>query len=176
EGHDADAGGEASLERRDLVLHAGDDLDGADPASGPHHAADRLVTPLDQRGYPEGVADLDVGHLTNEDRDPVLGADHHLLQIARALDQPEASDHRPGPAPLDHVTPHVAVAPHDRIDDGGEGDPEAAEPVGIDVDLILADQPAHARHLGHSGNRIELIPNEPVLNRPQLAEGVALPL
>src|SRR4029453_5133318 len=42
------------------------------------------------------------------------------------------------------------------------------------VDLVLADHAPDARHLRHAGDGIELVADEPVLERAQLAQGLAL--
>src|SRR5207244_5455442 len=100
----------------------------------------------------------------------------HGLQVARALDQPEAAHHRPGPARLDDVATDVAVTPHDGVDDGGERDAVAAQAARIDVDLILAYGAADARDLGHAGHRVELVADEPVLERPEITQRHSLAL
>jgi hypothetical protein len=53
---------------------------------------------------------------------------------------------------------------------------EGPKPVRVHVDLVLADHAPDARHLGHAGNGVELVADEPVLERAQLAQGVALAL
>src|SRR5213596_1266245 len=83
---------------------------------------------------------------------------------------------RPRPARLDDVTADVAVASHDGVDHGGEWDPVRAQAVGIDVDLVLAHGSADAGHLGHAGHRVELVADEPVLQRTEVAERRALAL
>ena len=48
-----------------------------------------------------------------------------------------------------------------------------AQPVGIDVDLVLAHHAADARHLGHARHGVELVADEPVLDRAQIPQRVA---
>src|SRR5213593_1994638 len=174
EGHDADPRGQPGPERRDLDLDAIDDLHRAHAVPGHHDPTHRLRVAFDKRGRPEGIADLYVRHLADEDRDTVVPADHHLLKILGALDQTQATDDGPGAAPFDHVAADIAIASHHRIDDGGDGDPEGAKALGIDVHLVLADRAPHTGHLGHAGHRVELIADVPVLDRTQLAERLAL--
>ena len=90
--------------------------------------------------------------------------------------EPEPAHDGPRPAPLHDVPAHVAVAPHDGVDHRGEGDPVGAQAVRVDVDLILPHQSTHARHLGDSWHRVELVADVPVLEGAQVAEGMALPL
>jgi hypothetical protein len=161
------------LERPDLLLDAGDDAHRAHAVPGHDHAADRLLAAFDQRGCPERVAHLHVGDLAQVDGHAVLGADHDPLNVGDGLDESQASDDRPRPGRLEHVAAHVAVTPHDRVDDRRDGNPPGPEPVRVYIDLVLAHHAAHAGDLGHAGYRVELIADEPILNRAQIAEGVA---
>src|SRR5439155_9798160 len=160
----------------DLLLDAVDDVHGADPVAGHDHAAHRLVGPLDERRRPKRVADLYLGHLLDEDRHTALGADDDVLNVTYALDEAEASNDRPGAARLDDVAADVAVAPQDRVDDGRERDLVGAQPVGVDVDLVLPHRAADARDFRDAGYRVELVADEPVLERSQISQRVPLAL
>ena len=176
EGHDPHARRQPRLEGDDLVLDARDDLRGADAVAGDHHPAHGFLRALHERGHAEGVADLDRRHLAQEDRHAVLGADHDLLEVARVGDQPEPAHHRPGTPSFHDVAAHVPVAPHDGVHHRRERDPEPPQPVRVHVDLVLADHAPDARHLRHAGDGVELVADEPVLERAELAQGVALAL
>jgi hypothetical protein len=176
ERHDPDPGWEPALQGRHLLLDPGDDVGGADAIAGDHHPAHRLLTTLDQRRNAERVAHPHRRHLPQVDRHAVLGADDRVLEIARRLDQPETADHRPGAAGLEDVSADVPVAAHDGISHRRKRHPEAAEAVRIHVDLVLAHHTAHGRHLGHPRHRIELVADEPVLERAQLLKGLPRPL
>src|SRR5207247_10706227 len=58
--------------------------------------------------------------------------------------------------------------------DGRERKLECAKAIGIDVDLVLLDHAADARHLSHAGHGVELLADEPVLNGAKVAERLAL--
>ncbi len=64
----------------------------------------------------------------------------------------------------------------DRGVDLAEADPDGPELVRVEVDLVLPGGAADAGHLGHTGHAVELVADEPVLDRPQLAEVAAVPL
>src|SRR5207245_7528831 len=128
--------------------------------------AHRPVLPLDERGRTERVPELHVGDLAHEDGHAVLSPDDHFFQVARALDQPKATHHGPGPARLDDVATYVAVAPQNGVDGGGERDTVGAKAVRVDVDLVLAHRAPNARDLGHARHRVELVADEPVLKQP----------
>src|SRR2546430_828158 len=173
---DLDARRQARLERLNLFLHAVDHVHGADAVARHDDTPDRLFGALHEGRRTERITDLHGGDLPDEDRHAALGGDNHILQVARALDQPETAYHGPRPTGLDDVAANVAVAAHDGIDDGRERDLVGAQAVGIHVDLVLPDEPADAGDLRHAGDRVELIPDEPVLDGAQVAHGVALPL
>ena len=176
ERHDLDAGRQAGLERLDLLLYPGDDVDRADAVARHHDAPDRLVRALDERGGPEGVADLHGGDLSDEDRHSVLGRDDDVLQVTCALDEAEAAHDGPGAAGLDDVAAHVAVAPNNSIHDRRQRDFVGAEPVRIHVDLVLADHASDASDLRHALDGVELVADEPVLDGAEIAKRVALAL
>ena len=55
-------------------------------------------------------------------------------------------------------------------DDGAERQVVGAQPVRIDVDLVLLDIAADRGDLGDAGDGVELVADEPVLERAQLAQ------
>ena len=165
---------EPGCQLRDPLLDPVDHVDRADAVTGDDDAPDGFISALEQGADAEGVADLHVRHLTDEDWHTPLGAHHDLLDVLDALDQPEAADHGPGAACLDDVAADVAIAPHHGIDDGRERNLECAKAIGIDVDLVLLDHAADARHLSHAGHGVELVADEPVLNGAKVAERLAL--
>src|SRR5438552_7168858 len=132
---DLDARRQAGLERLDLLLHAVDHVYGADAVARHDDTPDGLFGALHEGRRAERVTDLHGGDLPNEDRHAVLGRDDHILQVTRALDEPETAHHGPRPAGLDDVAANVAVAVHDRIDDGRERDLVGTESVGIPIDV-----------------------------------------
>src|SRR5438128_4136848 len=100
---------EPGCQLRDPLLDPVDHVDRADAVTGDDDAPDGFVPALEQGADAEGVADLHVRHLTDEDWHTPLGAHHDLLDVLDALDQPEAADHRPGAARLDNVAADVAI-------------------------------------------------------------------
>src|SRR5262249_38236288 len=131
---------------------------------------------LDERGGPERVANPHGRDLSHEDRHSVLGGDHDVLEVVSALDETEPTHHGPGAARLDDVAAHVAIAPHDGIHDRRQRDLVSAKPIRIHVDLVLPDDASDAGDLRHSGDAIELVADEPVLDRTEIAKRLALAL
>jgi hypothetical protein len=101
-----------------------------------------------------------------------LSAPTDLLDVPRALDEPEAAHDGPRPAAFDDVAAHVAVAPHHGVHHRREGDAVGAQTVRVDVDLVLAHYPPDAGHLGHAGHGVELVADVPVLDGPEVPERV----
>jgi hypothetical protein len=119
---------------------------------------------------------VDLGHLADVDRHPILGTDHDLLDVGDVLDEPQSAHDSPRAARLDDVAADVTVAPHDGVDDHRDRDAVGAEALGIDVDLVLPHGAADAGHLRHARHRVELVADEPVLQRAQLAQRLAAAL
>ena len=174
ERHNPDPRRQAGLQRGDLSLHAVDHIDGADAVAGHDHAADGLVRSLDQRRGSEGIANLHLGHLLDEDRHAALGADDDVLDVTDIFDETEAAHDRPAAARLDDVAADVSVAPRDGVDDGRERDLVGAQACGIDVDLVLPHRAPDAGDFGDAGHRVELVADEPILERSQISQRVAL--
>ena len=53
-----------------------------------------------------------------------------------------------------------------------DGDAVGLEAVGIEVDLVLLAEAADGRHLGDAGHGLEMVPQIPVLERPELGQVV----
>ena len=80
---------EPGCQRRDPLLDPVDHVDRADAVTGDDDAPDGFISALEQGADAEGVANLHVRHLTDEDWHTPLGAHHDLLDVLDALDQPE---------------------------------------------------------------------------------------
>ena len=175
EGDDADPWRQPGCKSRDLRFDTVDHVNGADPIACHHDATDGLCRAFDQGARPERLAHLHLRHLAYKDGDAVLCTDDDLLDIAQALDEPQAANDGPGATRLDDIAPDVAIAPHHRVDDGRKRDPEGAQAVRVHVDLILPDHTPDTRHLSNPRDSVKLITDEPVLQRPQVLQRVALP-
>ena len=96
ERNDPDIRREARLNLRDARLDRVDDLLRIHAAAGDHHAADRFLRAVDERGHPKRVAQMHVGHLLDVDRHTARRADHDLLDVVDRLDQSDAAHDQPG--------------------------------------------------------------------------------
>ena len=75
---------------------------------------------------------------------------------------------------LDGLPADVVVAHLHGVDDVANRHVEGGKLVGVDVYLVLPDEAADGRDLGHAGHRVQLIAHKPVLNRPQCSEVLSL--
>ena len=158
-----------------LVFDTVDDVNRADAIAGDDHTPDGFFRAFHQRTGPEGIPDLDLGHLADKNGHAVLRANDNVLDVADVFDEPEATDHGPGAARLHDIAPDIAVTPHDGVHDGRERDTEGAQAVGVHVNLILPHRSPDAGHFGHARHGVELIADKPVLERAQVAEGISRP-
>ena len=104
----------------------------------------------------------------------LIRADDNLLQVLHRLRIAPAPDHVLGPGELQQPTTDFLVAGTDRLDDGGQRHVVGEEPVGVDRDLVLLHEAADRRDFCYAGNALEVIPEIPILECPQLLE-VMLP-
>ena len=170
ERHDRDARREARRNLRDARFHGVDDVLRVDAGSCDDDAADGFLRPFHERGDPERVADLDVRHLLDVDRDAVRAADDDPLDVVDGRDQPDASHDQPGAVRLEHVAADIQVAGADGRHDRAERQVVGPEAIRIDIHLVLLDMAADGGHFRDARHGIELVADEPVLQRAELAE------
>src|SRR6185503_4963722 len=170
ERNDAHTRWEARLDLADPGFDAGDDLVGVDIGSCHHHAAHRFVRALDQRSHSERIADPNVCNLLNKYGHTAALANHDVLNVIHRLNETDAADDRPGAVRFDDIASDVRIASANRFDHFAEREAIGPEPVRIEIDLVLLDGSADGCHLGHTGDGIQLVPDEPVLQASQLAE------
>ena len=83
--------------------------------------------------------------------------------------QADAAHHVLGVACLDHFGANVVVAALHRCYYILERDVVGAQLDGIEIDLVLLHESADTGDFGHAGHRVELILDEPILNRVKRA-------
>ena len=126
--------------------------------------------------YVEQVADVDLADLPHVDGDAAGRRDDDVLEVGERLDEADAAHDRPRAVGFEHVSADVLVAVADRLDDAAERQVVGAQAVRIDVDLVLLDVAADRRDLGDARHRVQLIADEPVLQRPQVAQRMTIAL
>ena len=152
------------------ALNRIDDILRVDAGPRDDDAADGFLRPFHERSDPEGIADLDVGHLLDVDRDAVRAANNDSLDIVDGRDEPDASHDQPGAARLQDVATDIEVAGADGRYHRAQGQVVVPQAVRIDVHLVLLDIATDGGHFRDARHGIELIADEPVLQRAQLTE------
>jgi hypothetical protein len=125
---------------------------------------------FDKRRDAKGVANPDVGDVPDEHGHAVTRSNDDVLDVVDGLDQADAANNRPGAVRLDDVSADIGIALTDGAENVAERKAETSQTAGIDVDLVLLDRSADGRHFRDAGHGVELIPDEPVLEAPQVAK------
>ena len=162
------------LERLQLLLDVPDHLQGVLAVPHDDDAADDLPLAVPFRQSPPKFRSCrDPGDLVKEDGRPEsVYAQGHVLQVLHGLDVAQPADHVLGLRHFHDPAAHVVVAPLDRRLDPVERYVVDQQLVGVDLHLVLLDEPADAGDLGHPDDRGEFVPEEPVLDAPQFRQVV----
>ena len=165
---------QARLERLQLLLDVPDDLHGVLAVPHDDDAADDLALAVPFRQSPPKFRSRrDPGDLVKEyGRPETVDAQRHVLQVLHGLDVPQPADHVLGLRHFHDPAAHVVVAPLDCRLDPVERYVVDQQLVGVDLHLVLLDEPADAGDLGHPVDRSEFVPEEPVLDAPQFRQVV----
>jgi hypothetical protein len=116
-------------------------------------------------------AHLHARHVAEAYRDTgVGGGQRNPAEIVERLQVPRCADHVLGLAQLEHRAPGLLVGLLDSVDHLPVRNVVGLEPRRVEHDLVLANHAAHGRDLGDVGDRLQLVLEEPVLERAQLGE------
>ena len=69
---------------------------------------------------------------------------------------------------------HFVRAGADFVNDRRERNAVSAKLVGVEIDLVLPNEPADGRDFGHAGNGFELVAQIPVLKAAQVRQAVLM--
>src|SRR5262249_5462038 len=127
ERHDRHPTWEPGLNRPHFCLDLVDNVDGTDPIARHHNPTYGFGSTFDEGTSPEGIPDLHLSHLADEDGNAILSAHHDVLDVAEMLDEPQTTHHGPGTVRLYDVAADIAVAPHHGIYHGGQRQAEGAQ-------------------------------------------------
>ena len=106
--------------------------------------------------------------------DPALvGPEGDLLDVLDRLDVAPAAHHDLATGELEQAALDVVVGAAHALHHLLDGDPERGHAVGVEIDLVLFDEPPHAGDLGHPGHAGQGVAHEPVLDGAQRGQVVA---
>ncbi len=109
-------------------------------------------------------AELDMRHIAQRDRHaPGAQLQWNLAKILERLQVAGGADHVFGFGQFEYCAASFLVGHADGLDDLHLSDGKAGHLQWIEHDLILLDHATDGRHLGHVGQRDELVLEEPVL-------------
>ena len=161
---------QARLQRPDLLLDGIDYLQRVHAVARDHHAADGFLAVFIKCADPKGIAELHLCHVLDVNRDSVRRSENNVFDIRDRLNQPDAAHHRPLAGLLDHIAADIVVGTLNGFDDHRQRQRIRSQLVGIDIDLVLLHVATDTRDFGHTLHRIQLIADEPVLQRAQVAQ------
>jgi len=100
----------------------------------------------------------------------VRAADDDSLDVVDGRDQSDASNDQPGAVRLEHIAADIQIARTDGRYHRAERQVVGPQPIRIDIHLVLLDVATDGGHLRDARHGIELIADEPVLQRPEITE------
>ena len=167
ERNDVHALGQARLHRCDLRFDGVDDFARIGAVANDDDAADGFLAALVEHAAAEFRPQLHVRHIADVDRRAVVAVEDDVFDVLPSIESGRCRERHLLVADLDDLRADVVVAALDGFDHGAQGNVVGAQFDGIDVDLILAYETADAGHFRHAGHGIELVLDEPVLQRVQ---------
>src|SRR5271156_7026881 len=143
---------QSGLDLLDFLFYPVDDVLGVLAGTRHNHSTNRFGAVLDQSSGAEGVADLDDAQILHENGRAAMRTDHDVSDIVEILDQAKAAHDGPGTVLGDDIAAHIRIAGHHGAHHGAERNAVRAQPVGIDIDLVLLYRATDARYFGNTGN------------------------
>ena len=172
--HDRHTRGQRRLDLAQLRLDAVDDPQGV--LSEAHHddAADHLTATIELGHTPPHVrSHTNLCHVLHPDRCPAgIRAEPDLPDVIGRGQIATAAHHVFPTRELQQAPRDIVVARSDRAHHVGDRQVVRGEPVGVEVHLILLDEPPDRGHLSHAGHTGQPVPQMPVLEAPELGQVV----
>src|SRR5205085_7386995 len=110
--------------------------------------------------------------ITNEDWCAVLGGNRHRLQVVQRAKVAESANHVFGSSDFEHAPANFVCAGANFFNHRGKGNCVCTEFVGVEIDLVLANEASDGGDFGHSRHRFELIAQIAILNASQVGQTV----
>ena len=166
--------GQPGSDLMELLLHRLDDLERVLLVAHDHDPLYDLALAVELGDTaPDVGPEDDLAQILDPDgRAELATADDDLFKVLDGLGVAVATDHVLGAAELHEPAPDLGGAVAHCLHDLLNPDAVAAQPIRVDVDLVLLLVAAHRRHLGDPGHRLEVVPEVPVLIGPEIGQAV----
>ena len=166
-----DAGGQHALYLDQLLLHAFDHRVGVLALAHEDDALHEIVLVVTAEDTEaDGVTDSHLADVADADRRALLGGHHHVGEVLGRAEQADATHHERVLTVAQVAAAGVGIVGGHRVEDLLEREVVAAQPAGIDGDLVLLDPTAPRHHVGHARDLPELALQHPVLKGLHLDE------
>ncbi len=161
--HDLHAVGQSCLDLAQLRLHAADHVQRVLALAHDDDARHGFAGAVEIRdAAPHLGAEHDVGDVLDADwRPPAARTERDVLEIGGRARVPQAAHHVLGAAEFEHPPAGVAVAAPHRVHHAADWQPVRAQPVRVDVHLILAHVSADRRDVRDAADALEVIAEVP---------------
>src|SRR5512133_1946003 len=167
EGDDANILRKARCNLGDLLFDGIDDVKGMGAVARHNDTADRLFAILVEESTAELGPQLHTRNITHIHWSAIRRRDRNVFNVLELLDQPKPANHVFAVADFEHLGAYIVVAALHCREHIAHRDAVGSQLQRIDIDLILPNEAPDTRDLSHTGNRIELVLDVPVLNRMQ---------
>ncbi len=166
--NDVNTGRQGSLHGGDFLIKVPDDFGRVLAIQLENHAGDDfLFTIARDDAAADFAAVVDLGHITDPDRNTVNGFNLNIPDIIKGLQQAQAAHGIFLAAEQHKLAAGVAIVIANSRDDIREADGIFVQAVGINPDLVLQDMAADGEDIGNAGNSLQLIFDDPVINFTQ---------
>src|SRR5204862_458012 len=132
-------------------------------------AANRLFSVFPKNATAKLWTEMHAGYIADIHRCTARSGNRNVLDVAHRMNQAEAAHDVFHIVLFGNLGSHVVVAALNRVQQRAQSDSVRAKLYRIDIDLVLPHEAADTRNLGNTGNGIELVANEPVLQRTKRA-------
>ena len=169
--HDLDRLRQAACDVREALLDVLDDVEGVDAETLQHDATGDLALAVEFGDAPALVrSELDMGDIPQQHRGAVAGLQDDVAEIVDVLDVAFAADDVFELGELDGAPADVGVAGADRFPDLLHADAAVAHPLRVEDHVVLFDEAADARDLGHSFGLGQRESQIPILDRARVRQ------
>ncbi len=135
-----------------------------------HDAANGFRSALIQRSAPQGRPQGNVADILDIDRNVIRDFDHRVFHIRNVFDKSQTANDILHPIYFDGSCSHINIGHFDGGKNFIQSHAKGTHRIGININLIFLDKPAHGSHFGHAFCAHQAVTDIPVLNAAQLIQ------